>query len=100
MLAGGNYGSLENKVLLDSVSENKTANFFKKAFPSVSYLKGKYQVLEKWVILYPFCLVHRWFSILFGKRRTLAKEISEKKELITEEKKQEILSMQEYLGIK
>ncbi len=100
VLAGGNYGSLENKVLLDSASENKTANFFRKAFPSVSYLKGKYQVLERCIILYPFCLIHRWFSILFGKRRVLAKEISEKKELITEEKKQEILSMQEYLGIK
>ena len=100
ILTGGNYGSLENKVLLDSASENKTANFFRKAFPSVSYLKGKYQVLEKCVILYPFCIIHRWFSILFGKRKRLAKEISEKKQLITEEKRQEILSMQDYLGIK
>lgn len=100
VLTGGNYGSLGNKALLDSVEKNKGASFFRKAFPSVSYLKGSYKSLEKSAFFYPFCLVHRWFSILFGKRKRLAEKMMAEKESITEEKKQDILSMQDYLGIK
>ncbi len=100
LLTGGNYGSLGNKALLDSVEQNKGASFFRKVFPSVSYLKGSYKSLEKSTFFYPFCLIHRWFSILFGERKKLAKKMSLEKEQITSKQKEAILSMQDYLGIK
>lgn len=100
ILNGGNYGSLGNKVLLDSVAKNKGVSFFRKAFPNVSYLKGSYKILEKSFLFYPFCLIHRWCSLLFGKRKILAKKMTAEKGQVTEERKQEILSMQDYLGIK
>lgn len=47
----------------------KTKYFFKRIFPSRVEMCQKYPKLEKCVLLYPFCCVHRFFSTIFNKKK-------------------------------
>ncbi len=100
IMLGGNYGSVTNKALLESVKqESKFKSFFKNAFPSFSQLKGSYKCLEKCTILYPFCIVARWFSAIFGKRKDKLKDKKDKKSQITAKEKEKVSNMLNMLGL-
>ena len=47
--------------------------YLSKVFIPISELKPRYPVLERWSILFPFCTVHRWFSLLFGTHKDIRK---------------------------
>lgn len=73
VLQGGSYGSLTAAVTARVGKRGKFRFLLSKIFPSFSRLRQQYPILEKAPILYPFCQVARWFTILFlPKRRKIA----------------------------
>lgn len=74
ILNGGVYGTFENKVELDVVrKKSKFAFITGRLFLPFSLMAYTYPVLEKVPILYPFCIVARWFKLLSPKQRKRAK---------------------------
>lgn len=68
VLAGGVYGVLENKVAVQT-TKGRFSYFLFRVFPPYRELKNQYLILRKCPILYPFCIVRRWFNLLFVKGR-------------------------------
>ncbi len=68
VLSGGVYGALENRVAVQT-SKGRFAYFLCRVFPPYRELKNQYLVLRKYPVLYPFCIVRRWFNLLFVKGR-------------------------------
>ena len=70
ILYGGAYGNVETHT---AVQQNRKggrfAYLFGLIFPRYRYLKYQYPILQRRAWLYPFCLVHRLGSKLFGKSR-------------------------------
>lgn len=68
VLSGGTYGVLENRVAMQT-SKGRFAYFLYRVFPPYRELKNQYLILRKCPVLYPFCIVRRWFNLLFVKGR-------------------------------
>ena len=68
VLMGGAYGILENWIAVKT-QEGRFSYFLFRVFPPYQQLKNRYVVLRKYPILYPFCIVLRWFNLLFVKGR-------------------------------
>ena len=68
VLTGGVYGVLENRVAVQT-SKGRFSYFLYRVFPPYRELKNQYLILRKYPILYPFCIVRRWFNLLFVKGR-------------------------------
>lgn len=65
ILSAGIYGTKENKVAVNSVkAQGRFKYVISYIFPPYSILKKQYPILKKWKILYPFCIVYRWFARL------------------------------------
>ena len=77
ILRGGAYGNREGRVAVDqSKTQSKAAYLFFRIFMPYNRLKSKYPVLIKHKWLYPFCLVRRWFELIFmGKVGKSVKEL-------------------------
>ena len=66
ILSAGIYGTKENRVAVNSVkAQGRFKYVISYIFPPYSILKKQYPILKKWKILYPFCIVYRWFARLF-----------------------------------
>lgn len=79
LLDAGAYGTREN---LMAIRQNKNGGKFgylmKRMFPSSSALAHAYPVLKKHRLLYPICLLRRWFGFLFCKNKSrVISELSE-----------------------
>lgn len=68
VLTGGVYGVLENRVAVQT-HKGRFSYFLYRVFPPYRILKNQYLILRKYPILYPFCIVRRWFNLLFVKGR-------------------------------
>ena len=67
IISGGAYGSDERKNQIKK-GKGKIRYALSRAFPSFGELKTTYPVLVKCAVLYPFCIVARWISFIFGKK--------------------------------
>ena len=84
ILTGGVYGSFDNKISArQSRQKTKLGYFLRRLFIPFGELKQKYQILHKCAILYPFCLVARWFSAIFNKetKARISKEVKKSNEV-------------------
>jgi hypothetical protein len=76
IIAGGVYGSKEQSVEVKNATNGKGKFILKRIFMPYKDLCVAFPILKKAAILYPFCLVIRWFQILFSKRiKNATKEI-------------------------
>ncbi len=70
ILGGGVYGISENKIAIASTQSGGRLRYaLGRIFLPYRRLKVTYPVLNKYPVLYPFCLIRRWCRILFGKDR-------------------------------
>lgn len=84
ILTGGVYGSFDNKISArQSRQKTKLGYFLRRLFIPFGELKQQYQILHKCAILYPFCLVARWFSAIFNKetKARILKEVKKSNEV-------------------
>ncbi len=72
VLRGGVYGTSETLALAQQSQRGRVAYWRNAVFPSYRALSDQYLILRKQAWLYPFCLVHRLGSKLFGKGRQIA----------------------------
>lgn len=64
VLSGGVYGSVENRVHLRRLENNRFRYLLSRIFLPYSTIKYQYPILQKHAWLLPFCEVHRWFRLL------------------------------------
>lgn len=70
ILRGGIYGTVDTWAAMQQGRRgNAFVYWWKVVFPPFRELKQRYLFLPKWPIAYPFCLVHRLFEKVFGKKR-------------------------------
>lgn len=81
ILESGVYGTSDHFVH-NNLEENKGSKIkliFKRLFPGVKKMKSLYPILDKVVILLPFCYIHRFFRAIFSSRaRNELKQIKNK----------------------
>ena len=88
IFSGGVYGSKEQSVELNNASGGKGKFILKRIFMPYKNLCVGFPILKKVPILYPFCLVIRWFQALFSKRiKNASKEIKIMKSVNNEKMK-------------
>ncbi len=99
ILRGGVYGTLSQRVAVGKAKNGGGFRYFmSRAFMPYSQLKLYYPILNKVAILYPFCLILRWFKALFGGGKKTAKEIKLSGKT-TEEQNKNIEKMLKDLGL-
>ncbi|MBR2336558.1 MAG: nucleotidyltransferase family protein [Clostridia bacterium] len=84
ILTGGVYGTFDNKISArQSRQKTKLGYFLRRLFIPFGELKQKYQILQKCALLYPFCLVARWFNAIFNKetKQRISKEVQKSNEV-------------------
>ena len=74
IIDGGAYGSDEMQNGIKKERKGKVKYFFSRVFVPYGALKTTYPVLVKWKVLYPFCLIHRFFKYIFGKKEKIKEE--------------------------
>ena len=101
ILGAGVYGNSENKIAASARADRSRFGYMMyRIFMPYRELKAYYPILKKHPILFPFCEVHRWFSILFSERRKHAiKELKHSANL-TDEKRDEVQYLLKNLGLK
>ena len=82
IITSGVYGTVSNLVdgNLEKEKSSKTKTVLKRAFPSVKEMRGLYPVLEKSILLLPFCYICRLCRALKKSKRVIGeiKEIKNK----------------------
>lgn len=74
IIKGGQEGNQNVRHITTAFKKkSKIKYYISKLFISFDDLKIRYPILEKWAILSPFCAIHRWFSLLFGKHKAFRK---------------------------
>ncbi|MBQ9513647.1 MAG: nucleotidyltransferase family protein [Clostridia bacterium] len=102
IIRGGVYGNTEQRVKIGTANKKSGFKYFlSRVFMPLERMKGtnSYPILNKAPYLYPFCLVHRWFKILFGKGRKKAKRELEITKNLKSEEKEKIQKMLESVGL-
>ena len=100
ILDGGVFGTEKTKIISrQQRMGGKRQYFLSKIFVPYSLLKYLYPALEKYPFLFPFYQVHRWFSFLFGKRRTFRKNYAALFDRVLSEQPEDY-SLFEDLGLK
>ena len=101
ILGAGTYGNKENRMAASSRAERSRFGYLMyRIFMPYRELKVRYLILEKYPILFPFCEVHRWFSILFSSRRKHALNELRHSAKLSKEKIDEAQYLLENLGLK
>ena len=72
VFTGGIYGIVENWIAVKT-QKGWLPYFLLRVFPPYRELKNRYRILKKCPILYPFCIVLRWFNLLFVKGRAFTR---------------------------
>lgn len=70
IITSGIYGNQDN--VIDNrmkKSGNRVGYLLTRIFLPYSEMKKQYPILAKWKMLLPFMWVHRWFAVLFSKKR-------------------------------
>lgn len=77
ILEAGVYGTKENRMAVNSVqSRGRFKYLLSYIFPPYSMLIKQYPIVQKFKILYPFCIVYRWFARLFqGRAKSAFKNV-------------------------
>lgn len=95
VLRGGVYGTLDTWAAMQRGQRGSDfAYWWRVIFPPFKELKLRYLFLAKWPIAYPFCLCHRLFEKMFGKKR---RQSSERLRQATSVDKRESQAMAELL---
>ncbi len=94
ILESGVYGRLSRQVemRIEKSQGNVHKLLFRRLFPTVGKMKCIYNVLNRWIILLPFCYLHRLFLVfiaMFKKQDRIKSELKEIKKKDRERKKQE-----------
>lgn len=78
ILSSGIHGTTKNLVdaQIESQGGDKKKTFFKRAFPEVSRMKAMYPILDKAIILLPFCYIHRILRVLIKYRGKFNDELN------------------------
>ena len=102
IIRGGVYGNTEQRVKIGTANKKSGFRYFtSRVFMPLERMKGtnSYPILNKAPYLYPFCLVHRWFKILFGKGKDKARRELEITKNFSQEEKEEIRKMLSDVGL-
>ncbi len=67
ILQSGVYGTVANSAAAGAAEMGKGKYFLRRAFPKVSAMKKTYPVLQKCILLLPFCYIARFLRALFTK---------------------------------
>lgn len=75
ILSGGVSGTVTTQYVTQQKKQGgKKKYILSRIFIPYNDMKRRYPTLEKHKILLPFCHVHRWFSLLFGKNKETRKD--------------------------
>lgn len=97
---GGSFGSAKTRIASQQHnSGGKKRYLFSRVFIPLKQLKAEYPVLRKCVIFSPFCIVHRWCSLLFGKKKYLRKTQIENVNNVSKEHINDINLLFESVGL-
>lgn len=99
LLGGGVFGTVENKVAMESAEKGKGKRLWERIFMPYEKLKTYYTVLERHPVLTPFYQVARWFRILFGKERRRAAAEWKETLSLSREKEESLRTLREDLGL-
>ena len=98
IIQGGVYGSRENMVVSHNKDKSKFATLIAKVFPDYNTLSYVYPIINTCPVLYPFCIVARWFKVFSKKKREdFAKDLEYND--ISKEKRQEISKFFDDIGL-
>lgn len=100
VLSSGTYGTMENRVAIDTKKQGKLKFIFSRIFLPYNVIKMHYPILQKCPILLPFYQVKRWFNLLNKNRRE--KSINELKEAteINDQRQNKIDSLMKNLKLR
>ena len=72
---GGSFGSSVTRMVSQQhTSGGKLRYIISRVFVPIKQLKAEYPVLEKFIFFTPFCMIHRWLSLLFGEKKDIRKK--------------------------
>lgn len=71
ILKSGVYGTTQHAAAAGTAKMGKTKYFFSRVFPPAKDMKKAYPVLEKCILLLPFCYIARIFTALFKRPERL-----------------------------
>lgn len=79
LLGCGTFGNHRSKIAhkMSGEKKSKFRLFWNHLFPSVAVMRGLYPVLDRCILLLPFCWVARWVRLLFKDRKKVKKTIRE-----------------------
>lgn len=91
ILSGGIYGSSKQQYSIRAYrSKGKWKYLLSRIFIPYSDLKYQYPILFKHMYLFPFCQLHRWFSLLCSEKSQKRKDTLKKVTSITEQQITEV----------
>lgn len=97
LFESGVYGTMQNKIIIKkSMNGGRIKYLIKRIFMPISQLKTIYPILDKWPVLYPFCLLGRYVRILTKNRRMAMVELKN----ISGKKYNELEKFMDMLGMK
>ncbi len=100
IIDGGNFGSKETRLLSEQQrSGNKFKYIFSRIFLPYDELKNHYPILKKHPVFTPFCEICRFFSLLFGKKRSLRKSRVENVKNVSSKRINDINLLFERVGL-
>lgn len=76
ILSSGVYGTVKNATVNGAAKHGKRGYFFKRAFPEVATMKKIFPVLEKCILLLPFCYMWRLIKAIFTKPQAVKSSLS------------------------
>ena len=101
ILGAGVYGTVENSVAMGrAVKKGKVSYILGHVFMPYGKLKGRFPILEKHPLLFPFVSVYRWLRILFGKHHDLAISVFKTNAALSEDKKDRLAALRNNLKLK
>lgn len=97
---GGVYGTRENFAFIQKGRKgSKRKYILSKIFPSYSELKYEFPVLRKYKLLFPVCIVYRWFCFFFKKDKKERVKNFVFVSAASKEKSSEITELLERIGL-
>ena len=76
ILSSGVYGTVKNATVNGAAQHGKRGYFLKRAFPEVATMKKIFPVLEKCILLLPFCYMWRLIKAVFTKPQAVKSSLS------------------------
>ncbi len=73
IIEGGSFGSEKTRIIANRQQyKHKYKYLLSRMFVDRDYLKSDYPILEKSLLFLPFCIIARFFSFVFGRKKDFA----------------------------